>query len=201
MIDIINSVYEFIDSQLYYPKETNRFEMLWELPLLLFVLGKTLKLNIHNFKILKIMDELNPMVCSLYPLLHINRAYLLVGIKMLTKYENFPSLEEHAQLLTRNIDVNTILKNEFSSKKLSIKNGLCGAAMIMTQLINLLPDNEDSISSKMLMERILTSEIWKDEKDLLLTARSFGQLSGLSGIGTLLLLLAENKKEPAVCTG
>lgn len=194
-IEIIKKIGSAIEKQATRFAEPAGFNLLWELPLLLLIFGETLKLNIYRSKILRILDELNPLVCTLVPILQCNRAFLLFGLNSVLEIEKLPLWEKHAKLLAENICIETIINQEFSDKNIFLTKGLAGALIVIKEIAALLQDKNILYTPDFRSSKIVQSAIWNEiQNKEKISPNMIGFVNGLSGLGFSLLVLESDKQ-------
>ena len=195
LIEIFNKIDKAIGEEIAHFDEPSGFNLLWDFPILLLLIGETLRLNIYRAKILRILDTIEPMLCSQMPLLHCNRAFLLLGINTVLENATLPNWERHAVLIAENICLETILNKEFSDKNVLMQNGLSGILPVVSKVARTFQSIEKQFNPKTWIDRIERSTLWDDvllnEK---INPRSLGFLNGLTGIGYLLLMHKPQKE-------
>ncbi|MDR0891434.1 MAG: hypothetical protein LBN24_02350 [Mediterranea sp.] len=154
------------------------------LPLYLLLLGRIYQYDFFNYKIVKVLDKLSPIVLSSLPVLHADRLYLLYGIRSVLENVQLPQWEAHAQLLEANVNHERILEVEFRNKSVTLRRGVAGYGLLLMMLYGkqLPPD----VKQKML-ERIETSDVWRQYSDLDLSnvGNSLCLLDGYPGISLI----------------
>ncbi|MFZ5431597.1 MAG: lanthionine synthetase LanC family protein [Bacteroidota bacterium] len=183
LIETVNKLTTSIDKNQLSFTEPAGFNILWDLPITLLVLGKLLKLGIHQNKIYQLIKELTPVVCTNLPIFHCNRAYMLLGINSVIDQIDQMNWTAHSILLKSNISLQDILTKEFADRNISVQNGLAGAMIVISQLYqqNILFEKEIWSS------KILKSTVWEEFKTLEKPAPILQSLlGGLPGIFTSL---------------
>ena len=160
LIEIVNKVVVLVDKQLLKLSEPSGFNLFWELPLMLLVFGKMLEKEIYSNKIYQLLKELTPVICTLLPLSHSNRAYLLLGLHAVNKHCILPYWKEHADVLASNTSLLSILNTEFYDKNIFLRNGTSGAFLIAQTLSerNILPDTR--LVRENWAKKVLESSMW-----------------------------------------
>ncbi|WP_423127970.1 lanthionine synthetase LanC family protein [Gaoshiqia sp. Z1-71] len=160
LIEIVNKVVVLVDKQLLKFSEPSGFNLFWELPLTLLVFGKVLEKGIYSNKIYQLLKELTPVICTLFPLLHSNRAYLLLGLHAVNKHWKLPHWKEHADILASNTSLLSILNTEFYDKNIFLRNGMSGAFLIAQTVseLNILPNTK--LIPENWTKKILESSMW-----------------------------------------
>lgn len=136
----------------------------YELPQFLYVLNCVFELNYYNSKIKYIINELYPIICSTYPLLHSNRLFLLWGMNHVNRDIITKEWMRHESLLYENIDVKTIIDVELKDKNIYFNNGVSSLYFIIQDLENRFMNNDYSL----LEYKIENAQVWnmllKDDK-------------------------------------
>ena len=195
MIEIVNRIVVLVNRQAIKFSEPSGFNLYWELPLILLVFAKMLENGIFTNKIYQVLKELTPKICTLFPLLHCNRAYLLLGILAVNKHCKLLYWKEHADVLAANTSFSCIVEKEFYDKNIFLRVGLSGALVIARSLnkLNILP--AETFAPEIWSKRILESSIWETlNKEERPTLSALELLSGFPGILTALMLINNNFK-------
>ncbi|MGM0504302.1 MAG: lanthionine synthetase LanC family protein [Bacteroidota bacterium] len=193
LIEIVNKITVLLDKQLVNYSEPAGFNLFWDLPVILLVFGEILELGIYRNKIYQVLKELTPVVCTLIPLLHCNRVFLLRGIYKITKNYQLAHWEKHANILASNILFQTILYEEFTDRSIFLHNGLAGVYTMVHSILRQSKLNGQEFIPDLWWEKILNSSVWDllEQKEKQLPA-SLGLIGGLPG--TLLVLLTNQYK-------
>ncbi len=144
-------------------KEHHSFNLKYLLPSYLLILSRLFELNFFNYKISKTFDELSSVVLSAFPLLHIHRLWLLVGIQSVLEQTSIPAWQEHATLLSKNIDHQKIVSNELKNKNIHLHNGLSGYVLLLNVWDKFNDKNHFSSMKSIIFDKINTSDCWKGE--------------------------------------
>ncbi|WP_165043901.1 hypothetical protein [Dysgonomonas sp. ZJ709] len=185
IIQTINNLYERIDAAFF--EELLSYNVHYQLPQILYVLGRLYSLNFYNCRISHIIEELSYKVLSIFPALHANRLYLLWGMDNINKQINDNRWEKHIKMIRSNIDVNVILKQELRNKNIFFEDGVVSVYCILESLKKFFSKKELYTYKKDIYNKIEVSEIW----DIIYTDPSyFDHYKGLySGFcGSLLLI-------------
>ncbi|MCG2588209.1 lanthionine synthetase LanC family protein [Rhodohalobacter sulfatireducens] len=193
LIELVNRLGDNIENRKFSTEEPFSFDITWDLPICLILLGKIRVLNIYNAKIDRIIDHLTPLVLSLYPRLLSNRLYLLYSIEALLKEISLVDWRKHADLLQENLQVAHILQNELKNKNLLFLNGVTGISLIARRMYQVAREEKFVFNQEELIRKITVSEYWQDLKNGDVQRKSWGLLFGHAGIGLELLELT--KKE------
>ena len=182
LINILSMKIDRVEKQF---SEPLSFNILWNLPLILLSLGKMYRLHFYDQKIRHILEQLAPVILSLFPQIHANRLYLLLGMKMLNSL-SILGWAEHVFLLEQNISMYRIVNEELKNRAIAIKNGISGVSLICDQLAILDSQNPFRIKHEELERKISESEYWSHQFE-----DNIGILYGNTGMG--LALLKSNK--------
>lgn len=193
LIELVNRLGDNIENRKFSTEEPLSFDITWDLPICLILLGKIRALNIYNDKIDRIIDHLSSLVLSLYPHQLSNRLYLLYSIEALLKEISLADWRKHADFLQGNLELSQILHNELKNKNLLFLNGVAGISLISNRLYQLTKDGKFLFNQEELIRKIAVSEYWRDLKNGDVKRKSLGLLFGHAGIGMELLELT--KKE------
>lgn len=188
IIKVIDYIYQKLTPDFF--NEPSSFSSHYHLPVLLFIIGKIISLNIYNARIYKILDEFKLKILGSFPLLHSNRLFLLWGLTELNLYYPGLNVNENILLLKGNIDLNKILHQELTNKQIFVKNGVSLVYILLSQIENI---NESKIDfdPTVIYDRIFNSEAWDADKwggdDYY-----YGLLSGLPGAILTLSFIRKN---------
>jgi hypothetical protein len=127
------------------------------LPLYLILLTKIYELDIYNYKIIKILDELSPKILSHLPLLHSNRLYFFIALDVILSRIHIPEWENHASIIYGNINYDSINNIEFKNKKICLANGLSGYSLL-TKYMKI----RDPLQNTLISKKIALSDFWND---------------------------------------
>lgn len=192
--DIINHLGKIIDEDKFQSREPILFTVFWDLPIILMLLAEARKLNINADKVDRIVDNLSPIVTSLYPKLHGNRLYLLLGMEHILKEVSIPEWRNYADFLRKSIHPSKIIHDECKSLNILLMDGITGLAFISRKLDELTEDSELLLCREEVTGKILKSVYWNDTGSQNKIKKTIGLCTGLSGIGLLLLEFLKNKK-------
>ncbi len=186
LIEIINKVSTYIEEDKNIFREPGIFDITWDLPHCLIFFSNAYKLNIYNVKIIKILENLSPVVLSILPVSQCNRLHLLLGMQHVLHLVDLQGWRTHAMLLKQTIIPTTIIDKELKDKLISIANGVAGYSFIVNQLnqfgVNIIFNPQE------IAKRITESEYWAEMKNnKYIEHENMGLLHGFSGIGMELL--------------
>ena len=133
LVEIVNKITALVEKQQITLAEPAGFNLFWDLPALLIVLGKIHEKGIYTNKIYQLLKELAPLISSNIPLLHCNRAYFLWGLNAIDKIDNLPYYKAHSKLLAANISYSNIAGTEFTGNNISLAKGLSGFVFIVVE--------------------------------------------------------------------
>ena len=196
--DILNRLTQLIEEEKFQIREPALFTLDWDIPVLLVLLAKAKKLNVHPYKIDRILDFLTPLIASLYPRLHSNRLYLLLGLESILKVVPLSELRIHADFISESISLSKIIDEECKNLNIMAINGITGLTLIGRELSEITKESKFLFSQEQVIQKIKKSEYWKEEgyyKDI---KKNIGLSTGLSGIGMLLLELLNDKNTAKV---
>jgi len=191
---LLNQLGQLVEEEKLQDREPQLFNIFWDLPLTLIVLGKAKKLQVNSAKAERILDYILPSLISLFPSLHSNRLYLLLGIESVLKEIENPFLRRHALFLKSNIDMKSIFNAEFKNLNICVMDGASGLRLIAKMLVEITGDNSLLPSSELLFDKINKSVNWDDTEFSNQFRKSIGLVSGLSGIGLALVEILATKK-------
>jgi hypothetical protein len=148
------------------------------LPSYLILLSKLYELDLYNYKIEKIFDELSDKLRSTYPLLQSNRLFLSGGMRNVEKIKSVYGWKDHSMLLEQNTDFSSIIEEEFRNKNIFPSDGLSGFYFLAKYLHASININYDLLSQKIVMSDVWNEHLIDHEK---LKTR-IGLVSGFSGV-------------------
>lgn len=194
LIRLVNHIGRMVEERKYSVQEPLLFDLSWDLPLCLILLGKVREIDVYNYKIDRILDHLSPVVLSLYPRLPSNRLYFLLGMESILQQTDLPQWRNHATMLKQNIQMTEILEDELRDKNLHVMHGIAGVDFISRQLYQLIHEEKFLFKRDQLIEKITLSEYWEKLEQGGLERRSLGLLFyGLTGVGLHLLELSKEQ--------
>lgn len=192
IIRLLNRTYTKLDSQPDHAERSFVYKIDFELPQFLFLLGKLLELNYYNDRIKAIVNELSVTICSIFPLLHANRLYLLWGIDSINKQVHSTLLSSHSNLLKNHTDINQILNHELKDKNIYPNNGASSLYYLYKACSSYFNDMDIS----RFKNKILSSQVWSMlEKNDLYFENHIGLFTGFTGCLVTLSTLNENHHE------
>lgn len=184
---LINQLGQLVEDEKLQEREPQLFSLFWEFPIVLILLAHSKRLEVNSKKVERIFDYLLPSLISLFPRLHSNRLYLLLGIESVLKEIDSPDLKKHALFIKKSIDIEVIFYSECKSLNICIMDGVSGLRLISEKLAELTGDKSIILSNKLIFQKINESVCWGEHDIYSSFKKSIGLLSGLSGIGWTLL--------------
>ncbi|WP_439487345.1 lanthionine synthetase LanC family protein [Algoriphagus sp.] len=184
---LLNQVGQLIEEEKIQDREPQLFNIFWDLPLVLIVLGRSKRLQVNPKKAERILDYLLPTLLSLFPCLHSNRLYLLLGIESVLKEVDHSDLRKHGLFLKESIDMETIFSSECKNLNIHVFDGVGGLRLIGETLAEITGDNSFIPSNGLIFDKINKSVCWGDSDFYSHFKKRIGLVSGLSGIGWTLL--------------
>lgn len=175
IIDLVNSIARLIDAEEPDFVEPRYFNIWWDLPCCLFVLGKIKRLNLYDQKIERIIDDISPIVLSSFPRNSGNRFNLVLGMMSL----DYPCWANYIKFLKESI-TETELLDDLNDRNLHFENGLAGLIFIKEQAKRYDPVFGKMLTGPDLLSRIYRSSYWKS-----IEGREFRELGlsyGITGI-------------------
>ncbi len=168
-------------------QEPSYIDLTYLLPPYLLILSRLFELDFFNYKISKTWDELSPIVLSAFPVLHIHRLWLLIGIQSVLKQTPVQAWQEHATLLEENIDHQKILATELKNKNIHLSNGISGYVLLMNLWDNLNNTERLSLIKPIICDRMNASDCWKKEfsPDPILPVWDIGLWDGFAGVALM----------------
>ena len=193
IIKVLNMLYNQIDDE--FLNESYTFSIYhYQLPVLLWIISKLLEAGFYNERIYKMLDILQISILSRFPLLHSNRLFLLWGMLHLMPYLNHPSWNSCIQLLYREINLNEILENEMTGRKIFISNGLSMIYILLHAINSSFPDYQIPFDPQTIYNKIQRSDAWNAllEREYFFKIHQ-GLLNGFPGVQ---LVMSHIKKGP-----
>lgn len=168
-------------------REPFLFDITWELPLSLVILSRCHAIQIHRFKIERILNDLTPVVLSFYPRLSSHRLFLLYGMECILQQIALPGWKQHSGLLKENIQMTAILDDELKNKHIRFFNGITGIDFISRRYARLAEDPSFLLPKEKLIQKITTSEYWEWIEQHETERKDLSLFTGLAGVGMGLL--------------
>lgn len=184
---LLNQLGQLIEEEKLQDREPQLFNIFWDLPLVLIVLGRSKRLQVNPKKAERMLDYLLPTLLSLFPSLHSNRLYLLLGIESVLKEVDHFDLRKHGLFLKGSIDMETIFSAECKNLNIHVFDGVGGLRLIGEKLAEITGDNSFIPSVGLIFDKINKSVCWGESDFYNPFKKSIGLVSGLSGIGWTLL--------------
>lgn len=159
IVNVLNELSE--DMELDFFDEPLAFSIYnYHLPILLRIMTNLFSLGFYNYKIVKILGGLAPIILSRFPILNSNRLFLLWGILSITPCLQSSVWDKYAKLLRENIDVNEIINSEMKNKNIFIGNGLSAIYLLLHSINTNSPQYEFNFSAQIIHTKILKSDAW-----------------------------------------
>lgn len=201
LADLLNRAAGTIDDRRLRLEEPPFFNLNWDLPLLLLLLGETKSLSLYESKLDKMINSIEPSVLSYFPRHQANKLYLLFSITELLKYFDLPAFRCHGEVIRTYIDPTALFDKELGDKNIFLSNGLSGLYFILQGLnLPFLSSGEAgelNISNRIQQSQYFQSILKGDQK----TAPNLGLLNGLTGIGfQFLWQINHTVKRPSLLT-
>lgn len=191
---LINRVGVLVEEGLYQNQEPVLFTIYWDFPILLMLLSRARRLNINPNKVDRILEYLTPTLTSLYPRLHSNRLYLLLGVAYILRERPGAEWREHAGFLKNGIDVSKIIDDECKNLDIMFHDGVSGLAFIGRRLAALTGDEDLLLPEDRVIAKVRESVCWGDGEFYQEMKNDIGLSAGLSGVGMLLLEFLKQKR-------
>lgn len=168
----------------------------FHLPLFTYICACLLKENFYNNRIYKILEEYEPKILSKFPVLHANRLYMLCGMLPLIPYMKNPKWKLHADLLYKEIKLQTIFDKEMLNKHIFVSNGLSFIYILLFYINNNHLKYQICYNSFDFYNRINVSEAWESlsKHDYFFEAHQ-GLLQGFPGVHLVLLHIQTLRKK------
>jgi hypothetical protein len=185
--EILNRIGQLVEEEKFQHREPELFTLFWDLPLLLILLAKSKQLQVSSNKIDRILDYLSPIITSLYPRLHSNRMYLLLGLEGIFKELPLTALQDHADLLKESISLDTIIDEECKNLNILAQDSITGLAWISRKLSALTGTSKLLLPMEKIIQKTSRSNYWEENGYNQDMVNNCGLTAGLGGIGILLL--------------
>jgi hypothetical protein len=177
---LLNQLGQLIEEEKLQDREPQLFNIFWDLPLVLIVLAKAKRLEVNVYKVDRILDYLLPNLLSLFPSLHSNRLYLLLGIEAVLKEIDNPPLRKHAIFLKGFTDLNSIFEVEWKNLNINVFDGVSGLKLIGEKLGEITGDNSFIPSDEVVFNKINQAVCWGETDFYSAFKKSIGLVTGLS---------------------
>lgn len=146
--------------------------------LYLALLEKVYSLNIYNYKIIKIYDELSNKILSTVPVLQSNRLLFCYIIDGIGYYKNNDRVISHLDMLIKSINIDYICKEEIRNKSIFPADGIVGL-----YLINKKYKKVQTINKAIIIDKIQNSDIWDQcFNDSVMLKKRIGLINGFCGV-------------------
>ena len=191
IIKSLNKVCEEIDVEFF--EEPFLYHIDYKLPLLLRLLSEIYNQKFYNYRVVQIVRELSYKVLSSYPLLHVNRLFLLWGMISLEPIvmEKKPWIE-HMRLLKNGLSFDSIFHNEVKNGHIFFQNGVTSIYWMTKSLDVIFSNQEIDVIRKNIFSKIESSYQWKVMAD---NDQYFNNYSGLmTGFGFVSMLYSQYGK-------
>ena len=193
IIKVLNMLFSQINNE--FLIESYSFSLYhYQLPVLLLMFSKLLDAGFYNERIFRMLDILRLNILSRFPLLHSNRLFLLWGMLHLMPYvQNNSSWSNYVQLLFREINLNEILDNEMTGRKIFISNGITMVYILLHAINSSFPDYQIPFDPQMIYDKIQNSDAWKAliERDYFYKIHQ-GLMNGFPGVQLVLSHIKRN---------
>lgn len=183
------------DSYVKLREEPVRFSLAeYRLPFYLYLIAEIYKLDFYNYKLDRIIESITPVILSTFPIRQSHRIYLILALRYVLQYKERVKWQSHLSLLEHSIDAETLLKEEFHNKGISLNCGMCGVLF----LLKVFPMADKLSFCKPIRDGLIKNINKSDyfEKETFQNQNDMGLLLGKAGIALSLLLndiLPENK--------
>ena len=122
IISTINHIYEKIDLEFF--EEYLFYSINYPLPQLLYVFSEIYSLEFYNYRLIKIIEELEHKILSVLPLLNSNKLYLLWGLDSLQRRIQNKNWEKQIKVIKDQINLDMIFDNELKDKNIFFNEGV-----------------------------------------------------------------------------
>lgn len=150
----------------------------YSLPCYLYFLAQVYQLDIYNYKIDRILEDLTGKLKSTYPLLLSNRLFLSASMKCVEKLKMDCDWKEHILLLGKNIKFSSILRDEFRNMNIFPNDGVTGLYYLVKEL-----NSTIDVNYELLTHKIIVSDVWDEYlHDIEKLRNRVGLATGFSGV-------------------
>jgi len=204
LIKIINKIDEIAPNQFQYIGKEIQFDLLWQFPVLFLALDQALDLNIHNRKIITMMEQWMFSLSTHLPGIHMLRLSLALSLYKINEKLKRNDIEKQIQILLYSIDFD-VFRKEIDPYTLNLQFGWYGTVLLLylaRQTFNESYPNYEKFEQ--LRRKILSQHKEKSEAKIDSIQQSLpekkagigqGLANGLSGIGMLYLLCPDALNE------
>lgn len=128
----------------------------------LYVISNIYDLNIYNYRITKIIEEIIGPILSTIPVLQVNRLYLLCGLLCIMPcLQNCTrEINAHIHLLKEKIDIDYLVNVELKNQDIYIKNGISLVYILLFFIQHKYPDYQFDYNLSLFYNKINSSEAW-----------------------------------------
>ena len=161
IIKALNMLYAKIDDDFF--NESYCFSIYhYQLPVLLWVISRLLEADFYNYRIFKILDELQLRILSRFPMLHSNRLFLLWGALNLKPYlqRDHAVWNKYIRLLHREISLEEILENEMIDRKIFISNGISMIYFLLHSINGRFSEYKIPFDPQIIYNKMFHSDAW-----------------------------------------
>lgn len=154
-----------------------------QLPVLLFILGKSLENKKLYYKALRIINELSDEIISVIPQSGFARLFLLWGLTSINEKYTKKEMKKYIDFLFESINIQTILEEELKNNQIFINNGAAGILFLLKDINRNSKKFHFDIPKESFYKKIFSSEIWEIENNKRnYTINDFGIMHGITGI-------------------
>ena len=186
IIKVLNILFTKIDDD--FLNESYSFSVYhYQLPVWLWLISRLLGANFYNYRIYKILDDLQLRILSRFPLLHSNRLFLLWGMLHLMPHLHHESWNKYIRLMYREISLDEILENEMKDRKMFISNGLSMIYILLHSINSNFPEYRIPFDPQTIYDKLQNSDAWNAllERDYFYQIHH-GLLNGFPGVQLVL---------------
>jgi hypothetical protein len=198
MIELINRLGNSIEEREMKLEEPPSFNIAWDLPVCLWLLGEVAKTGLYDNKLERIFDQLSPVVLSLFPRLQSNRLNVGLGMLNVLQFYRMEKWQKHANLLVKSISLENMIRQELYKNNLTYLDGIAGVSAISRKMAELNLEWAPQFPAPKLFEAITSSPFWDDVAIDMLKRNNIGLLSGLMGIGLEMIYLEKHCRKTSI---
>lgn len=185
LVDLFNKLVSIIEDDLNIFSEPQRFNIFWNLPVVIFILGEYKRYEIYVEKVDIFSKIISNYLSSFFP----QRCGSAIYLSLLIKRSGLNIVSDSYLTFLDQVSLKLDLSNEFYDKDIDVEEGICGF-FLLYYFINdagLFPRfNTSALESK-----IFNSTFWYDFPKSV----RFGLLKGIAGIGLASIMIDAYRNE------
>ncbi|HCT95233.1 MAG: hypothetical protein A2X19_02630 [Bacteroidetes bacterium GWE2_39_28] len=158
IISTINHIYEKIDLEFF--EEYLFYSINYPLPQLLYVFSEIYSLEFYNYRLIKIIEELEHKILSVLPLLNSNKLYLLWGLDSLQRRIQNKNWEKQIKVIKDQINLDMIFDNELKDKNIFFNEGVTSIYFFINSLKDYFSPEYLYVYNTKILKKIESSTVW-----------------------------------------